>query len=123
MRPAFAECYRVLKPGRKFCVVTANVNQHTDEGLLCFPLATDFAVLARELDFVMINEVIWTKDRTGGKWGSYGSQRPIFGSYPYPPNLLFKNVHEYILIFAKPKSKKTRGPKAVSYEEMMRPSK
>ena len=121
IRPVFQECYRVLQPGRKICVVTANVNQHTDHGLLTFPLATDFAVLLRDLGFVMVNEIIWSKDGTGGKWGSYGRQRPIFGSYPYPPNLLFKNVHEYVLIFAKPNGGKTRGPKVVAYADTMAP--
>jgi DNA modification methylase len=119
IRPVFEECYRVLQPGRKLCVVTANVNQHTDHGLLTFPLATDFAVLLREVGFVMINEIIWSKDGTGGKWGSWGTQRPIFGSYPYPPNFLFKNVHEYVLIFAKPPKTKTRGPKVLPYAALM----
>jgi site-specific DNA-methyltransferase (adenine-specific) len=119
MRPVFKECHRVLMPGRKICVVTANVNQHTDHGLLTFPLATDFAVLMRDLGFVMINEIIWSKDGSGGKWGSYGAQRPIFGSYPYPPNFLFKNVHEYILIFAKPALTKTKGPKVKTYRTLI----
>jgi DNA modification methylase len=118
-RPVWQECYRTLVPGRKLCIVTANVNQHTDRGLLTFPLAADFAVLLRNMGFVMINEIIWSKDGTGGKWGSYGAQRPIFGSYPYPPNFLFKNVHEYILIFAKPAMNKTKGPKVRSYGEIM----
>ncbi len=120
IRPVFKECYRVLQPGRKLCLVTANVNQHTDHGLLTFPLATDFGVLLRDLGFVMINEIIWSKDATGGKWGSYGAQRPIFGSYPYPPNFLFKNVHEYVLIFAKPATKRTSGPKVQQYSELMK---
>ena len=119
IRPVFEECYRVLMPGRKLCVVTANVNQHTDHGLLTFPLATDFAMLLRQIGFVMINEIIWSKDGTGGKWGSYGAQRPIFGSYPYPPNFLFKNVHEYILIFAKPPRTRTKGPKAQPYKKLV----
>lgn len=119
IRPVFQECFRALMPGRKMCVVTANVNQHTDHGLLTFPLATDFAVLLRKIGFVMVNEIIWSKDGTGGKWGSYGAQRPIFGSYPYPPNFLFKNVHEYILIFAKPALSKTKGPKAKSYRDLI----
>lgn len=119
IRPVFEECYRVLAPGRKICVVTANVNQHTDQGLLTFPLATDFAVLLRSVGFVMVNEIIWSKDGTGGKWGSFGAQRPIFGSYPYPPNFLFKNVHEYVLIFAKPSLTKTKGPKVKAYKELM----
>lgn len=117
--PVFAECLRVLMPGRKLCVVTANVNQHTDHGLLTFPLAADFAMLLRDLGFVMINEIVWSKDGTGGKWGSWGAQRPIFGSYPYPPNFLFKNVHEYVLIFAKPPAKKVHGPKVLPYHFLM----
>lgn len=118
-RPVFEECLRVLAPGRKICIVTANVNQHTDHGLLTFPLSTDLAILLREIGFVMVNEIIWSKDGTGGRWGSYGQQRPIFGSYPYPPNFLFKNVHEYILIFAKPSHVKTKGPKVRKYTDLM----
>jgi len=122
IRPVFKECCRVLEPGRKLCVVTANVNQHTDHGLLTFPLATDFGVLLRDLGLVMVNEIIWSKDATGGRWGSYGAQRPIFGSYPYPPNFLFKNVHEYVLIFAKPPAKPVKGPKVKVYDDLMAPA-
>lgn len=119
MGDVFAEAWRVLKPGRKICVVTANVNQHTEFGLLTFPLAADFTNLMRETGFVMINEVIWNKDGTGGRWGSAGAQRPIFGSYPFPPNFLFKNVHEYVVIFAKPPKRRTTGPKVMSYLDLM----
>lgn len=119
IRPVFAECYRVLMPGRKICVVTANVNQYTDNGLLTFPLAADYVMMLRELGFVMITEIIWSKDGTGGKWGSFGEQRPIFGSYPFPPNFLFKNIHEYILVFAKPPSKRIKNIKALPYDWLM----
>ena len=119
IRPAFEEMYRVLEPGRKACIVTANVNQYTNHGLLTFPLPTDFAYQMREIGFVMVNEIVWIKDGTGGKWGSYGKQRPIFGSYPYPPNFLFKNVHEYVLIFAKPPTHQKNSKKALNYEELM----
>lgn len=120
MQAVFTECARVLRPGRKMCVVTANVNQHTDHGLLTFPLSTDFANGMRKAGLVMINEIIWNKDGTGGKWGSANGQRPIFGSYPYPPNFLFKNVHEYVIIFAKPPSTKTKGAKVKAYADLMR---
>ncbi len=119
IRPAFEECFRVLRPGRKCCLVTANVNQYTDHGLLTFPLPADFSTILRDIGFVMTTEVIWSKDGTGGRWGSANAQRPIFGSYPYPPNLLFKNVHEHILVFSKPPSKKSNGPKMVPYDELM----
>ena len=119
IRPVFEECYRVLYPGRKLCVVTANVNQHTEHGLLTFPLAADFTILLRDIGFVMINEVVWSKDGTGGRWGSANKQRPIFGSYPYPPNFLFKNVHEYILIFAKPPKQRVTGKTVKPYDLLM----
>lgn len=120
MQAVFIECARVLKPGRKMCVVIANVNQHTDHGLLTFPLSTDFANGMRSAGLVMINEIIWNKDGTGGKWGSANGQRPIFGSYPYPPNFLFKNVHEYIIVFAKPALTKTKGAKVKAYADLMK---
>jgi DNA modification methylase len=119
IRPVFEECLRVLKPGRKLCLVTANVNQHTEHGLLTFPLAADFINLLRDIGFLLVNEIIWSKDGTGGKWGSYGKQRPIFGSYPYPPNFLFKNVHEYIVIVAKPPNTKSNGKTVVSYDYLV----
>ena len=117
--PVFAECFRVLAPGRKLCLVTANVNQHTDHGLLTFPLAADFNNVLRDAGFVMTTEIIWSKDGTGGRLGSANNQRPIFGSYPYPPNFLFKNVHEYILVFSKPPKARSRGPKVLPYEGLM----
>lgn len=119
IRPVFEQCYRVLMPGRKVCIVTANVNQYTDRGLLTFPLAADFINLLRDIGFLMVNEIIWSKDGTGGKWGSWGKQRPIFGSYPYPPNFYFKNVHEHILVFAKPSDRVIKNPKAKKLSEIM----
>lgn len=119
MYSVLQECFRVLMPGRKFCLVTANVNQYTNHGLLTFPLAADFITVLREIGFVMVNEIIWSKDKTGGKWGSHGAQRPIFGSYPYPPNFLFKNVHEHILVFAKPAPVPKKGAKVRMYETLM----
>ena len=111
----------MLAPGRKCCLVTANVNQHTDHGLLTFPLPSDFVMILREIGFVLVAEIIWSKDRTGGRWGSANAQRPIFGSYPYPPNFLFKNIHEHILVVAKPPKRKSKGPKVVPYDELMAP--
>ena len=119
LRPAFEEVFRVLAPGRKCAVVTANVNQHTDHGLLTFPLATDIVVMLREIGFVLINEIIWSKDGTGGRWGSANSQRPIFGSYPYPPNFHFKNVHEYVIIVAKPSGVASKGKTVLPYAQLM----
>lgn len=120
LKKVFAECYRILMPGRKMCVVTANVNQNTKEhGLLTIPLATDMTKVLQDCGFALINQIIWNKDGTGGRWGSANSQRPIFGSYPYPPNFLFKNVNEYIIIVQKPDPKK-KNSQAPSYKDLFR---
>lgn len=119
IQPVFEESYRVLAPGKKLCVVTANVNQYTNFGLLTFPLAADFIMLTRKIGFLLVGEIIWSKDGTGGKWGSWGKQRPIFGSYPYPPNFYFKNVHEHILVLGKPPVKEKRGAKVKEFSELM----
>ena len=86
-RPVFEECFRVLQPGRKACIVTANVNQHTDHGLLTFPLATDFAVLLREIGFVMVNEIIWSKHGTGRKVGVVRGAASDLWKLPLSPKL------------------------------------
>jgi len=105
------------------CIVTANVNQYTEHGLLSFPLAADFISIMRDVGFLIQSEIIWSKDGTGGRWGSYGKQRPIFGSYPYPPNFLFKTVHEHILVFIKSPLEKKKGEKVKFMKDIMRPGK
>jgi len=119
MQEVYQQCHRVLEPGRKICIVTANVNQFTEHGLLTFPIAADTCRILRDIGFVMVNEVVWSKDKTGGRWGSANNQRPIFGSYPFPPNFLFKNVHEHILIFAKPNGELRTGEKVRNYRALM----
>jgi len=120
MEVLMRNCYRVLMPGRKMCIVTANVNQNTREyGLVTIPIASDLTKIAQLCGFCLINQIIWNKNGTGGKWGSSQSQRPIFGSYPYPPNFLFKNVNEYIIIIQKPDPNK-RNTKAPSYFDLFK---
>jgi DNA modification methylase len=110
MSEAFREFHRVLQDGKRLCIVIANVNQYSEHGLLTFPIASDFIKLLQIAGFHLVNEIIWSKDKTGGKWGSFGAQRPIFGSYPYPPHFYFKNVHEYIIIAKKSVVAKFKGP-------------
>lgn len=110
MGDAFKEFHRVLQDGKRLCIVTANVNQYSEHGLLTFPIASDFIKLLQIAGFHVVNEIVWSKDKTGGKWGSFGQQRPIFGSYPYPPHFYFKNIHEYIIIAKKSVMGKFKGP-------------
>lgn len=122
METVIKQCFRTLMPGRKMCIVTANVNQNTREyGLVTIPIASDLTKIAQSVGFSLVNQIIWNKNGTGGKWGSSNSQRPIFGSYPYPPNFLFKNVNEYIIIVQKPDPKK-KNTSAPSYSDLFRNS-
>jgi site-specific DNA-methyltransferase (adenine-specific) len=122
MEKIISQCLRVLMPGRKMCIVTANVNQNTREyGLVTIPIASDLTKIAQSAGFSLVNQIIWNKNGTGGKWGSSTAQRPIFGSYPYPPNLLFKNVNEYIIIVQKPDPKK-KNSSAPFYADLFRKS-
>ena len=87
LRPAFLECLRVLEPGRKLCVVTANVNQNTDHGLLTFPIATDLAVMLRDIGFVMNQrdhlEQAWNRRTVGLVWVA----APYLRKLPVPAQL------------------------------------
>lgn len=102
MKEVFVECYRVLRKGRRMCIITANVHEKGKNGLIRYPLASDYIIECRNTGFELVSEIIWSKLDTGSPYGASGGKRPIFGSYPYPPNFLFFNLHEYILIFRKP---------------------
>ena len=65
-------------------MVTANVNQHTEHGLLTFPLAADITLALRTVGFVLVNELVWSKDRTGGKLGVMGFTTSNFRELPVP---------------------------------------
>lgn len=118
LRDVMAQCRDKLMPGRNLCAVVANVNQNTSErGLVTVPIASDLTRMLQGLGTSLVSQVVWNKDRTGGRWGSAGAQRPIFGSYPYPPNLLFKNVNEFVVV-ARKADPKRRNPKAPGYDEL-----
>lgn len=121
LRRVFEECRRILVPGRKLCLIVANVNQMTDHGLLTFPLSTDITMMLRDIGMMMTTEIIWTKNSPDVGAGRPSWRRPMFGSYPYPPNFLFSNVHEHILVFAKPGSSRCKGPKVRLYKDVMTP--
>lgn len=119
LRQVFEECSRVLRPGRKICVVVASIKKKTEFGPVNLPLNTDIAVILRAIGLKMITEIIWSKEGTESDRMREHWQKPIFGSFPYPPNLLFRNLHDYIIVFEKPKLAQSRGVKVRTYDEIM----
>src|SRR5215203_8264 len=84
-----SEVYRVLKPGGRFVVNVANLGRKP-----YIPLHAYFYQIHAEIGFLPMGEIIWQKGRGANgscAWGSWRSARA--------PRL--RDVHEYLLVFAK----------------------
>ena len=83
------ETYRVLAPGGRACINIANLGRKP-----YLPLNAMIATEMCKLGFLMRGEIIWNKSASAGSscaWGSWKS----------PANPVLRDVHEYILVFAK----------------------
>jgi DNA modification methylase len=92
LRRCFAECHRVLKPGR-FCAV--NVAPTLVQGRLC-PLPFHLVGLLEEVGLVLHQDLVWRRWRGWDKRAGHLVRRP------YPGYFFPNRVLEYVLIFAKP---------------------
>ncbi len=90
----FYEVLKVLKPG-KYCVV--NVMDLRKRS--CFyPFHSDLAKELEKTGYIFDDVIIWDRSH------EYSNLRPL----GYPAVFRINKVHEYLLIFQKPKSKKGR---------------
>ncbi len=95
------ECYRVLVPGGRMCVVVGDVNLSRRRAgrHQVIPVHADIAVRCRAIGFDYLAPIFWYKianmrtemDRPGS-W---------FLGKPFEPNGIIKNDVEYILLFRK----------------------
>lgn len=95
------ECYRVLVPGGRMCVVVGDINLSRRRAgrHQVIPLHADIAVRCRAIGFDYLAPILWYKianirtemDRPGS-W---------FLGKPFEPNGIIKNDVEYILLFRK----------------------
>ena len=86
----FSNVLTVLKPGCYCCVIIMDLRK----GSRFFPLHADLATRMQDIGFLFDDITIWDRRR------EYNNLRPL----GYPSVFRINKVHEYILIFQKPRS-------------------
>ena len=108
IRAVAQEVYRVLVPGGRYVVNIANVGRKP-----YIPLHAFFYTLHTEQGFLPMGEIIWRKAKGANgscAWGSWMSARS--------PRL--RDVHEYLLVFAKGEyARPDRGESDIEREAFM----
>lgn len=90
----FAEMFRVLKQGRHIAWnIQDNTPEPTKNGRHYHALMPDTIKIAQKSGFEWERNIIWSKNN---------ATQVMFGSYPYPPNMIYSTVTESICIFRKP---------------------
>lgn len=97
----WSECYRLLKPGGRLCVVVGDVlrsrSEHGRHRVL--PLHATIQEHCTEIGYDNLAPIIWHK--IGNASLEAGGNARFLGK-PYEPGAVVKNDIEYILLFRKP---------------------
>jgi DNA modification methylase len=97
MQTVWAQCARVLRPNGKLCINSpimpipkAVIEQHTRH-LKNIAFDTEHKIL-EETDLERYSLFVWQKQ----------TSKMMFGSYPYPGNIIENNTIEFINVYVKP---------------------
>lgn len=93
MKKTFKECFRVLVPGRKFCLNISDLPEKGESGVRWIPLGAETERVAQEVGFELVDRIIWFKTPVKGFQ---------YGSLPFPPSPLICDSMEYIFVLRKP---------------------
>ena len=93
MKKTFKECFRVLQPGRKFCLNISDLPEKSESGVRWIPLGAELVKVWQQIGFEIVDRVFWFKTPLKGFQ---------YGSLPFPPSPLINDSIEYIYILRKP---------------------
>lgn len=113
MGEVLEELFRLTAPDGKVCINVGFSTPDADETGRYYriPLRSHIVSLAHEVGFDFYDEFVWVKN----SFASHGSGT-LFGSYPYPTNLMANQQHEYILVFRKWVSEDYHGKRTIPPE-------
>ncbi len=97
MEATIGECFRVLTPGRKFCLNISDLPEKGTSGVRWIPLGSELLRVCLNAGFELVDRVLWYKTPMKGFQ---------YGSLPYPPSPLICDSMEYIYILRKPNNTK-----------------
>lgn len=97
MRRIFTECFRVLKPGRRFCLNISDLPTKGASGIKWLSLGPALLKICEDIGFELSDRVFWFKTPLKGFQ---------YGSLPYPPSPLICDSIEYVYILRKPSKSK-----------------
>lgn len=93
MKKVLKEIYRVLKPGRKFCLNISDLPSKGESGVKWISLGAHIILCAESVGFELADRIFWFKTPLKGFQ---------YGSLPYPPSPLICDSIEYIYVLRKP---------------------
>jgi DNA modification methylase len=90
------QCERVLAPGGKLAINVNNYITSRKAGWKQRQVIPMTKWVQEACSLIYQDEIFWMKGLAQA-----GRAKPLFGSYPYPPNFLMSQRIEYILVWAK----------------------
>jgi len=92
---AIGQCERILTPGGKLVLNVNNYVTSKANGWEQRQIIPMTQWIQEACTLIYQDEIFWYKKLAQGR------SRPLFGSYPYPPNFLMCQRIEYVLVWAK----------------------
>lgn len=110
LKRVWIECERILKPGGRLVVNIGEMffRQGPKSLVTYTSILVDVILAFRDLGGMQFaGKILWVKNEGNH---NYRSMKRMYGSYPYPPNLLVTNANENLLIFRKSGNDNVRSP-------------